>query len=63
MCGKVGLFEPTLEMGVMSEVRTIGVDLAKRGFVRPEGRAWFCFTGGEMPLKKPAVPYLDMRSR
>jgi transposase len=29
MCGKVRLFEPTLEMGVMSEVRTIGLDLSK----------------------------------
>lgn len=32
MCGKLGSFEPTLELGVMSAVRTIGLDLAKTVF-------------------------------
>lgn len=32
MCGKVELFKPPLEMGMMSEVRTIGLNLAKNVF-------------------------------
>lgn len=32
VCGKVVLFEPLLEMGIMSKVRTTGLDLAKNVF-------------------------------
>lgn len=32
----------------MGEVSTIGVDLAKNVFVRPESRVSFCFTGGNI---------------
>ena len=30
----------------MNKITTIGLDLAKHVFVRPEGRLSFCFTGG-----------------
>ena len=30
----------------MSKITTIGLDLAKNVFVRPESRLSFCFTGG-----------------
>jgi len=32
----------------MGEFSTIGVDLAKSVFVRPESRVSFCFTGGNI---------------
>lgn len=30
----------------MSKITTIGLELAKNVFVRPESRLSFCFTGG-----------------
>jgi len=32
--------------GPMSEIKLMGVDLAKNVFVRPASRLSFCFTGG-----------------
>ena len=46
--------EPSLEIRVtnervvMSEIATIGLDIAKNVFVRPESRVSFCFTGGNI---------------
>jgi hypothetical protein len=32
----------------MPEIATIGLDIAKNVFVRPESRVSFCFTGGDI---------------